>query len=574
MATRLPQITSRGVQVQAPPNAVLPEVRFGQRDVSSASREQARYQGAVSDVIGRMTQAVFGLAESSSQRAGAQFAAENPLTVEQMQAMSRGDMSDVNLGSPLNVFNAAVRKARAIEVSGHAEAEATQEMLGLLEKANMGEMDADQVYGRITAITNGYAESLAGIDPDASFKFRASAAATGNRVLEKVGELDSQRRTIANTVKVQRMYSDLQQEIALAATTKMPLDQETGQEIPADVYIDALKQKFLNNTQAMIGVTGATQYLANIDDDINTAKVNAISRYLTTDARFANDPNAVLRLSRGDAGSASNAYQALLPQDQARVVAAYMTADGQNYALQKRRAEEGAVSSKREFTDLYVQYAMTDDPAMKQELFTEMFNHPSLTLAEAKSLMSFDSSVEGEIIVEGLVRNGQITTEGDLHVAAEKYGVSGTGLGQIFNKFRGLYSSVDGTYIKRKIKQAANVPEGLFTIDPKSDYARKMAQYENEFMTAQNEAIRRGESFDPKATVDRIADNAIKARASVDATSAKNQLDAYQDRIGGRAITLENFEALSYQVRQGTETRINKTMLPIIEDLLRRIEGL
>jgi len=574
MATRLPQIIGGRTQADRPANAVLPDIRFGQRDVSSATREQARYQGAVSDVIGRMTQSVFGFAEGASSRAGAQFAAENPLTVEQMEAMSRGDMSDVDLGSPLNVFNAAVRKARAIEVSGHAEAESTQEMLQLLEKANMGEMDADQVYARINAITNGYAESLAGIDPDAAFKYRAAASATGNRVLEKVAELDAQRRTIANTVKVQRMFSDLLQEISLAATTKMPINPETGEEMPASLYIDALKQKFLSNAQAMIGVTGASQYINTIDEDINTSKVNAISQYLTTDPKFANDPNAVLRLSRGDAGSASNAFQTLLPEDQARVVAAYMTADGQNYTLQKRRAESGARSSKREFTDLYVQYAMTDDPEQSNALLGEMLNHPSLTLQMAKDLTSFDSSVDGEIIVEGQIRNGQITTEGELYLAADEYGVKDKGLGKLFNKFRSLYASVDGTYIKRKIKQAANVPEGLVSIDPKSDYARKMAQYENEFMAAQNEAIRKGESFDPKATVDDIAENAIRARQSAEVQAAKNQLSTYEERIGGRAITLENFEALRYQVMQGTETRITQRQLPIIEDLIRQIEGL
>jgi hypothetical protein len=309
----LPQLQGGQVQIGGVPNAVLPEVQFGQRDVSTAYQAQARYQQSVSTVIDRMTQTVFGVAEGMSQRAGLQFAAENPLTNEQLDAMSRGDMSEVSLGSPLNVFNSAVRKARAIEVSGHAEVEAREQMVVLLEKANMGEMDATQVQDQIAAITNGYGESLAQIDPDASYKFRATMGAVGGRVIEKVAELDGQKRMIGNTVKVQRLYTTMQQEIALAATTKMPIDQTTGQEIPADVYIDALKTNFLSNAQALIGTNAAMQYVGNIDNDINVAKVNAISQSLITDPKFANDPNAINRLIRGDAGSASNAYQTLLP---------------------------------------------------------------------------------------------------------------------------------------------------------------------------------------------------------------------------------------------------------------------
>ena len=179
----LPRLVGGRAQVTGVPNVVLPEVQFGRRDVSAAYREQAAYQGALAQTISRMTNAVFGMAEDMSQRAGQQFAAENPLTAEQLQAMSRGDMSQVDLGSPLNVFNSAVRKARAIEVSGHAEIEMRQQMVDLLEKANMGELDTDQVYEQITAMSNGYGQSLAQIDPDAAYKFRATAATIGGRVI-------------------------------------------------------------------------------------------------------------------------------------------------------------------------------------------------------------------------------------------------------------------------------------------------------------------------------------------------------------------------------------------------------
>ena len=125
----LPLVQGFRTQIQNAPAAAMPQVTFGERNPQIALESQARYQGAVGEVLDRMSRAVFGVASDMSQRAGLQFAAENPMTPEQLQAMSKGDMSQVSLGSPLNVFNAAVRKARAFEVSAHAEAEARDQLI-------------------------------------------------------------------------------------------------------------------------------------------------------------------------------------------------------------------------------------------------------------------------------------------------------------------------------------------------------------------------------------------------------------------------------------------------------------
>jgi hypothetical protein len=464
MATRLPQVQGGRAQVQGVPNVVLPEVRFGQRDVSAAYREQAQYQSAVSQTISRMSQAVFGLAEGMSERAGLQFSAENPLTAEQLEAMSRGDMSQVQLGSPLNVFNAAVRKARALEVSGHAEAEARQQMIDLVQRANMGELDADQVYGQITAITNGYAESLAGIDPDASYKFRATAGAIGNRVLEKVGELDSQKRMIANTVKVQRMYSNLQQEISLAATTKMPIDPSTGQELPATAYVDALKQNFLINAQALVGVTGASQYVNSIDNDINESVVNSIAQYLNTDPGFSYSANGIERLLRGDAGSASNAFQQLLPEDRDKVIAEYRNMR----AMRKADAEAGAArSQKAEKDEIDNLISMFYDPLTPQEervrIGRELGYSSGLSSSQKDTFLN-PSQPSGDPVkfaeVQGAIQRGVYSDTDQIKEDANLLGFNGNQLAKLIEEFnKGPQLTASERSARSFLKQSAGVPD-------------------------------------------------------------------------------------------------------------------
>ena len=581
MATRLPQVQGGRVQIAGVPNAVLPEVQFGQRDVSSGYQAQARYQQSVSTVIDRMTQTVFGVAEGMSQRAGLQFAAENPLTTEQLEAMSKGDMSQVSLGSPLNVFNSAVRKARAIEVSGHAEVEAREQMVVLLEKANMGEMDATQVQDQIAAITNGYGQSLAQIDPDASYKFRATMGAVGGRVIEKVAELDGQKRMIGNTVKVQRLYTTMQQEIALAATTKFPIDPATGRERTSAEFIDTLKENFLSNAQALIGTNAALQYVNNIDNDINVAKVNAISQSLITDPKFANDPNAINRLIRGDAGSASNAYQTLLPDDKAKVMAAYMTHTSQQHTLQQKGQAQASAAVNKSYQALELTYALaqvTGNEEVAANTLAEMISHPGLTADRVRDISQKNrtSSPEGISKLQSMLVDGLITTREQLTEYARDFKVfyDDGKLGPIVNTFNNLYATTNGSYVKNQIRAAANVPEGLVQLDPKSDYAKKIAQYTEEFTAAQTEALRTGQPFDPKKTVDDIAKRAIQARQSSDAQSAKNQLKVYEEKIGNTAITLSNIESLRYRVENGKEKRLTKSQLLVIENLLKQIEGL
>lgn len=569
----LPLVQGFRTQVQNAPSPVLPQVSFAQQNPQIAYEAEARYQGALGDVLDRMSRSAFGVASEMSQRAGLQFAAENPLNPAQLEAMSKGDVSNVNLGSPMNVFNAAVRKARAIEVSAHAEIEAREQLVKLMQRAEAGELSTDDVRSQIAALTNGYGSAIARVDPDASFKYRASMATVGGRVIEKVAEFEGQKRVIANSVKVQRLMTTMQQEIALASTSKMPIDPATGKEMPVTQYIDALKQNFLTNATALIGPTAAAQYVGRIDKDISDTMVNAVAQHISTDPQFAGRPDAVQRLLRGDAGSASNAFQALLPDDKAKVVAAYMTADAQKYTLQQRAKAQSEEGGRRQLTGLFVNYSLETDPEKKAQLQIRMLQHPSLTMDLAKTLTEPPKTSEtGKAIVESLIRNGQITTEAQLWQASKEYGVYDKDLGQMFTKYLNLYAPVDGSYVKAKLRQAANVPEGIVQIDPKSDYAKKISRYEDEFLEEQRKAAAENRPFSAKEAVDKIAKNAIAARETADVQAAKRQLEPYEKALGGFKITKENYESLKHRVENGTEKRVQKRDLPVIKMLVDKIE--
>jgi hypothetical protein len=261
-------------------------------------------------------------------------------------------------------------------------------------------------------------------------------------------------------------------------------------------------------------------------------------------------------------------------------MAAYMTHTGQQYTLSQRAKSQAAAANEKSYENLEMQLALAEsvgNTEIAADIKAEMIRHPSLTAERVRDLQqNRTSNPEGISTLKSMVRDGLITSREQLRQYARDYKVyfDDGELGKIVNTYDSLYATQNGTYVKAKLRQAANIPEGMVVVDKDSDYAKKYAQYEDELVAAQREALQKGEPFDAKSTVDKIASDAIQARNSVDAKVAKDQLAAYEERIGNRSITLANFEALKYRVESGQETRITKSQLNVIKDLLRQIEGL
>jgi hypothetical protein len=356
------------------PNITLPEVSFGGIESNIAYQQQAAYQGQVAQVLDRMSRTVFGLAGEMSQRAGLQFAAENPLTGEQLQAMSQGDMSDVKLGTPLNVFNSALRKARALEVSGHAEIEAREKMTGLLQRAETGEIDTQYIRDQMTSIVNGYGEAIAQIEPDAAYKFRASMATAGNQILERAGKIDSQRRMATNFVKLQRDFTNKIKLIETYMSNERPIDEKTGQPIPIENLIDAEVRNFVNNSMALVGADKATQLGQELMGAVNAAKVNVITNAVINNDRQigGNFLTAVSRLQNGNAGIYSDIYNSMTLQERAAMRNELRSQSMQIEQAQDRARtlgkEQSSVQARQLISDIYTLEQIISSPGPNDDL--------------------------------------------------------------------------------------------------------------------------------------------------------------------------------------------------------------
>jgi len=568
---QLPQVQSFRAQVQQAPSAVTPGVSFGQQRPEIALEAQARYQGTVSQVLDRISERVFGVAADQSQRAGLQFAAENPLTDTQLRAMATGDSSELDLGSPLNVFNNAVRKARAVEVSAHAEIEGRDKMVELLKKAESGEVDTQQVRDQIVALTNGYSQSLAQIDPEASYKYRASMATMGSKVIDKIAELESKKRLIANRTKLDRDYNNFLTGVSAYASSEMQINPATGQKFTLNEVTDAMKQNFLNNALMLGGVQAADLYLAKIEKDINEAKINAITQYVVTDEKFSGDASAIKRLQMGDAGNVTDAYQSLLPQDRVKVMAAFMTADANKYTFTERARKEQEIKDKNTALDLYEQWLVAKDGGTKRTLQQKLLDLNVLSFDQTKNLLEGDGTTNPNVLfhIEDMIDNGQITNSTDLMAEATRRGVTGTSLVQL----RRRMSEKVSPQVKAMQKRVAGLPEGMGAIiDPKSAEFREYMSIQERRDQARAAAIGAGKPFDEYAWTLELQREKEEKLNTQDAKSARDTLkNVYEKRAGG-PITSSTLPYLEEQVKKG-KSQIKPRELEEIKKLVLRAEG-
>lgn len=563
----IPKIESGRVGIANAPSAATPAVVYPQLTPEIALLQQAKYQGTVSDKLDRMSSILFREASDMSQRAGLQFAAENPLTQEQLQAMVKGDMSQVNLGSPMNVFNNAVRKVRAFELSAHAEAEATTKLLDIYQRAERGEIEFEGVQAQVKAITDGYGQSLATVDPESSFKYRASLATMGNKIIDETAKLETKKRMMANGVKVERMFQDFKRVSEIIYNGENPVDPTSGQPISKDQVVDALAQNFVNNAIALVGVNGAAAYQTQLVKELTDSKVNTLSKFLAEE--FANDPNAFNRMKGGDMGRLSDLWQTLDMDAQAKVYQTYFTKISTDNNIKDQQDKANRVDREMKAVELFKVYQTTNDPIGKKNLLRQMSELKVFSFDDINKMArgetdsnpmalfnAYDGIYSGKITTSDQIRNLPIATKDKI-----------TLLGKLHSADR-----QDDRDLDAGIRRLAGVPIGMQFIDPKGAEFERKAKLDREAEQIRQDLISQGKPSNSQAVLRELGTRVEQRRNTEAAKSARTSLKAYEDKAGG-PITSATLPAFEEKVKRGKVPGVKENQLPRIRALVKQAEG-
>jgi hypothetical protein len=536
-------------------------------------RAAANYQSNVAQSLDRISNTLFGVNRKLAEDAGYQYVAENPLTPEQLQAIARGDVRKVvTAGSGINIQQNVIRKARAFEIAGHADIEARKAIIEMLPDIEQGNISSKDAQIKLATVLDGYSRSLVQIDPEASLKFRATIASLGNTVLEKAAVAELKRVKAENNIKLELDFQRVQQELEEVFSRSSWGEFQDGTPLSPDQFADAIKQSFITKAALIGGQEQALSYVQKFPAAIRQAKVNAVTRYITTDTEMTKDPlDTYGRLRRGDVGMMSQVYQSMDQDDKAKVISNLMSDVSNKASLAEKKRKDQELVDKDAALDLYEDWLQSNNPAEKRRLQQDLLDLNVLTLEQTRNLLDPDTAKTSPNVIfflEDQIDSGVITNSADLLNAGSKRGVTGKDMVDLRRRLSGRVTSE----VKSTIRRLAGIPEGLVNIDPKGAEAKKYLDIQQRLETERAKAVAEGKPFDQLGVLRQIEIEGQQKRDTAAAKVARSRLEVYEKKTGAK-ITSQTLPFLREQVQSG-KSDIKPRELQQIERLVKQAEGL
>jgi hypothetical protein len=533
-------------------------------------RAEAQAASTLAQVLDRMSSSLFEQAGKMRQQEGLEFAATNPITPEQIDAAKRGDLSQLDVSkNPMSIFGQALNKARALELSSHFEIEGRNELAKLLVDIEAGIATSKQVQNKITTMTDGYGKSLAAINPEAAYKFRATMATHGNTVLASAYQAELKRAKGERTAKFDMDFDNGIR--LLEATVAQQPDK-------IDLLADVFRQNVLDQSLLLGDVALQKEYSTKFEVALRNAKINAVTRELQDDV-FMNNPIETLnRIRRGDIGRLSPVLQQLVANDfdaVAKVTANFMVAVNQREQLAKdadlaikREGEKQAINLLEQI------FPLPEGDPKRKALVSQLTALPpgSVPIGTLKDLL--DPGKEGNPMVEFNTLNG--IYQGTVNTSDQIYNMPGLNGQQKIRLLKTLNSEDrrDQAEIARGLNKLAgiNVTGGIVVLDPKGEEFRRLNELRARASEIQAAALREGKVMMPSQVIDTLTKEVEARRNTEAAKAARTALETVyekRDWING-PITRESLPALEKKAGND-KNKLND--LKRIKSLLEQSEG-
>jgi hypothetical protein len=572
----LPLLQSGRVEFAGVPAAVTPQVSFPTVDYVG-TRAAVSYQQTVAQTLDRLSNQLFGIARTAAQEAGYQYVADNPVTTEQLEAAKQGNTTPLGIGRGGSVYDQAVRKARAFELSSTFEAEARTRLTGMLQAAEEGKVTSEQISTAIGSLMNGYSKSLAQVDPEASLKFRASIATTGNTVLAKAAENELKRVKAQRLVNFDRDFDNSTRLLEAAVSQGYWMDPTTGGKRSVDELADVYRQS-INTSALLLGdINLQRQYSDRFEKMFREAKIGAVTRFLVTDEARLSDPETTLRqINAGNVGKMSDVVKQMLATDfdsVAKVQANFMTAVNNRNTLQQRARDDVKRKGDADAINLLEQiFPLAETDPKRKALVQQLTQLPegSVPIGVLKDVL--EPNKEGNAAVEFNLLQGIYS--GTVTEPAQIWGAVGRGLTgkQAVSLLKTLT-----TEDRRDVRELDNglarlagiptMPGQITVIDPKGVEFQRLQGLRADAQQIQAQATREGKILQPRQVLSEVEKNLESRRNSEAAKAARTQLEVYEKKAGG-PITSDSLPALE---RKGT---FKPNELTRIRQLLNQSQGM
>lgn len=549
----LPLLQTGRVEAAGIPGAVLPTVNAPQVDYVGL-KAGAQYQNTVSQTLDRLSNQLFGIAKTAATEAGLQYAADNPLTDEQLQAAKMGDLGAMKSGGSLNIFDQAVRKARSLELSSNFEAEARSQMANMLTAVEMGKATTEQVQMKLNSMMDGFSKSLAQVDPEASLKFRATSATMGNTVLSKAAEFEMKREKAQRLAKFDADFDNNTRLLEAAVSQGFWVDPKTQQKRSIEELADVYRQSITTSALLLGDATVQRTYSDKFEAALKNAKVNAVTKFLLTDETSMADPEATLKnIQAGNVGKMSDVVKGMLMSDYGsieKVSANYMVAvNARNTAINQRIAADKRLNEQKAVDLLEQIFPLPEGNAKRRDLVNQLIALPAgaVPIGTLKDLL--EPNKEGNPAVEFNLLNG--IYNGTINRPDQIWGMVGKGINgkQAVGALKLLQSEDrrDQADLDRGLAKLAGIPTmpgSVTVLDPKGTEFARLQRLRQEALQVQGQAAAEGKILTPRMVLEKLETKLESDRNSEQAKAARTALTTVWEKKAGGPITRNTLPAL------------------------------
>jgi hypothetical protein len=588
MAT--PRIESGQIQIRGAGSVPMVQVQPQQVDYIGP-RVAAQGASQMAQILDRMSANTFQAAAELRQQEGLQFAAQNPLTSQQVQLAKDGinpegwfmgpdgQTAQIPTVNAAGYFAKAVAKARSLELSGHFEIEGRNELTKLLAEVETGSMNSNQVQAKIATMSSGYAKSLANIDPEAAIKFRATMATHGNTVLNAAYKAELDR---AKAQRIAKFDSDFDNTTRLieATVSQGSWTDADGQQRSINELADVFRKNVLTQSLLLGDKALQTEYSTKFEVVLRNAKINGVTKALMAPENMVDPDLTLKKIQSGDIGVMSPVLKDLIVNDfdaVAKVTANFMVAVNNRKSLADGKAAEAKKQGEAQAINLLEQiFPLQDGNPKKQQLIAQLTALPegSVPIGTLKDLLAPSGDGDAAInfnLISGIYNN-TITRPDQIWSLVGK-GITGKDAVTAL-KLLNSEDRRDSSELDRGISQLAGIPVipgSVVVIDPKGEEFKRRNELQSQAFQIQAAAAAEGKTLTPRQILAQLQDGIAKTRNTESAKAAKKSLEIYEklDWVNG-PITRDTLPAL--ERKAGTDKK-KLQELNRIKQLLKQAEG-
>lgn len=555
-----------------------------------APRVAAQGAGQLAQILDRMSASAFQTAGVMRQQEGLAFAAQNPLTPEQLQmakdglpwgfgGRGEGDMSTIKASS-LNIFDQAVAKARSLELAGHFEIEGRNELSKLLMDVEAGKVTSDQVSAKIKTMSDGFSKSLSLVDPEASIKFRATIATHGNTVLNAAYKAELDR---AKNQRIAKFDSDFDNSVRLleATVSQGSWTDSSGQQRSIDELADVFRKNVLTQSLLLGDKALQTEYSTKFETALRTAKINSVTKALMADENMADPERTLQKIRAGDLGNMSPVLQSMITNDfdaVAKVTANFMVAVNNRKSIADAKAAEIKKQGEAQAINLLEQiFPLPAGNPKRADLIKQLIALPegSVPIGTLKDLLEPKQPETNQAVYFNLltgIYNNTITDPKQIWGLVGK-GIDGKDAVAAL-KLLAADDRRDSAELDRGISQLAGIPVipgSVVVIDPKGAEFQRRNELKAQALQIQSAAAAQGKTVSTKEILAQLEKGVSARRNTETARAARDSLKVFekQDWVNG-PITSDTLPAL--ERKAGTDKK-KVQELNRIKQLLKQAEG-